>query len=201
MHPRFSSFRCLVFRAPAIVLTATLMPLETLSQVVDKPAARHIIICYVTMKGDPLELLSIAQRNGADGFIKDEEWFALTRAGARPDVVRRIFEGATQGVLNRANVIVNLEDGYYTGSSLLDTFSILQATHGNIGQEQSYGFVMSTTGELPPYIHAADLWQALGSAQLQRKPQPQKSTKSTKQQSQKTGLLNEAFITCSRRGK
>lgn len=128
---------------------------------------------YFAIKGDPLDLLSITQqtanqRNGADGFVKDTDWFELTRAGTRPDVVRRIFEAATQGVLNRANVIVNLEDGYYTGSSLLDTFTILQATHGNIGQEQSYGFVMSTANELPPYIRAADLWEALGPAQLQR---------------------------------
>lgn len=124
---------------------------------------------YSAIKGDPLDLQLITQqRNGADGFIKDEDWFALTRDGVRPDVVRRIFEGATQGVLNRANVIVNLKDGYYTGSSLLDVFTILQATHGNIGQEQSYGFVMSTAGELPPYIRAADLWKALGSVQLER---------------------------------
>lgn len=125
---------------------------------------------YSALKGDPLDLLSLTQRNGGDGFIKDEDWFALTRAGARPDVVRRIFDGATQGVLNRANVIVNLEDGYYTGSFLLDTVTFLQATHGNIGQAQSYGFVMSTTSELPPYIRAADLWEALGSAQLHRSP-------------------------------
>ena len=129
---------------------------------------------YLATKGDPLDLLSIAQnangRSGADGFIKDEDWFAVTRAGARPDVVRRIFDGATEGVLNRANVIVNLEDGYYTGSSFLDTFTLLQATHGNIGQEQSYGFAMSSMGELPAYIRAADLWKTLGSAQLQRGP-------------------------------
>ena len=126
---------------------------------------------YSALKGDPLDLLSITQGNGASGFIRDEEWFALTRAGARPDVVRRIFEGASQGVLNRANVIVNLEDGFYTGSFLLDTLTFLQATHGNIGQEQSYGFVMSTTSELPPYIRAADLWEALGSERLQKRKQ------------------------------
>jgi len=127
---------------------------------------------YSAITGDPLDLLSLAadcrSPNGTNGFIKDEDWFALTRSGARPDVVRRIFEGATQGVVNRANVIVNLEDGYYTGSSLLDTFTLLQATHGNIGPEQSYGFVMSTTTELPPYIRAGDLWETLGSAQLHR---------------------------------
>jgi len=130
---------------------------------------------YSAKKGDPLDLMAFTQQTashqkGTDGFIKDEDWFALTRNSKRPDVVRRIFEGATQGVLNRANVIVNLEDGYYTGSSLLDTFTILQATHGNIGPEQSYGFVMSTMTELPPYIRAGDLWEALGSAQLHRSP-------------------------------
>jgi hypothetical protein len=130
---------------------------------------------YFAKKGDPLDLLALTpqtanHQNGNDGFIKDEDWFALTMNSARPDVVRRIFEGTTQGVLNLANVIVNLEDGYYTGSSLLDTFTILQATHGNIGPEQSYGFVMSTMTELPPYIRAGDLWEALGSAQLHRSP-------------------------------
>ena len=130
---------------------------------------------YSAKKGDPLDLLAFTQQtanhqNGAGGFIKDEDWFAFTRNTARPDVVKRLFEGVTQGVLNRANVIVNLEDGYYTGSSLLDTFTILQATHGNIGPEQSYGFVMSTTTELPAYIRAGDLWEALGSAELRRSP-------------------------------
>ena len=128
---------------------------------------------YLPTKGDPLDLVSMVQQiasepNGADGFIKDEDWFALTRTSVRPDVVRRVFEGATQGVLNPANVIVNLEDGYYTGSSLMDVFTILQATHGNIGQEQSYGFVMSTRGEFPPYVRTTDLWKTLGSLQLQR---------------------------------
>jgi len=127
---------------------------------------------YLPTKGDPLELLSIMHhangRNGGDGFIKDEDWFEWTSASARPDVVSRIFEGATQGVLNRANVIVNLEDGYYTGSSFLDVFTILQATHGNIGQGQSYGFAMSTVAELPAYIRAGDLWKTLGSARLER---------------------------------
>ncbi|HET6853220.1 MAG TPA: hypothetical protein VFH46_13020 [Pyrinomonadaceae bacterium] len=132
---------------------------------------------YSAIKGDPLDLLSLTQhqQNGHEGFIKDEDWFVLTRAGVRPDVVRRIFEGATQGVLNRANVIVNLEDGYYTGSSLLDTLTLLQATHGNIGQEQSYGFVMSTTRELPTYIRAADVWDVLGPLELRRQPARKKN--------------------------
>src|SRR5688500_19954227 len=40
-----SSFRSLVLNALAILLTGSLMPVVTLSQVAHKPAARHIIIC------------------------------------------------------------------------------------------------------------------------------------------------------------
>lgn len=132
---------------------------------------------YQPIKGDPLALLPIVLKlndNGGaakprpDGFIDDAEWFAATCDGVRPDVLRRIFEGTTNGVANPANVIVNFKDGYYSGNAFLDFVAILQATHGNIGQEQSYGFVMSTDRALPPYIRAEDLWQALGSPQLAR---------------------------------
>ena len=127
---------------------------------------------YSAVKGDPLNLLSFVQGysngNGADGFISDSAWFAATRNNARPDVVKRIYEGATSGVQNRGSVIVNFEDGYYSGSSFLDAITILQATHGNIGQAQSYGFVMSTKSDLPPYLRADDLWTLLGSPVLVR---------------------------------
>jgi len=127
---------------------------------------------YSAVKGDPLNLLSFVQGysngNGADGFISDSAWFAATRNNARPDVVKRIYEGATSGVQNRGSVIVNFEDGYYSGSSFLDAITILQATHGNIGQAQSYGFVMSTKSDLPPYLRADDLWTLLGSPMLVR---------------------------------
>ncbi len=129
---------------------------------------------YRVIKGDPLELLPIVQTlsahqlNGADDLISDSDWFALTHDTARPDALRRVFEGATEGVRNRANVIVNFKDGYYTGNSLMDLFAVLQATHGNLGQEQSYGFVMSTSQGLPSYIRAEDLWKTLGSPQLRR---------------------------------
>ncbi|HEX8491274.1 MAG TPA: hypothetical protein VF658_00390 [Pyrinomonadaceae bacterium] len=127
---------------------------------------------YKSAKGDPLDLNAVVQslaaerKVDADGFIADADWFAATRDGVRPDAVRRVYEGATGGVANRANVILNLRDGYYNGSSLLDLFTILQATHGNMGQGQSYGFVMSNSGALPPYIRAEDVWQAIGAPLL-----------------------------------
>ena len=131
---------------------------------------------YHATTGDPLQLSSVIDRlakqtKTSDGFFSDEDWFAATHDMNRPDAVRRIYEGITGGVANQANVILNLHDGYYSGSSMLDVFAVLQATHGNIGREQSFGFVMSTEQDLAPYIRAEDLWAAIGSPVLNRRPQ------------------------------
>ncbi|MEK6282210.1 MAG: hypothetical protein AABN95_17775 [Acidobacteriota bacterium] len=138
---------------------------------------------YQAVRGDPLDLLPVVAKlrkssgsglgsvaaNEFDGFIDDSDWFAATCDGVRPDALRRIFEGATQGVVNRANLIVNLKDGYYTGNAMMDFVANIHATHGNIGQEQSFGFVISTRRELPAYIRAEDLWAALGAPRLARR--------------------------------
>ncbi|HEX8141832.1 MAG TPA: hypothetical protein VF553_04495 [Pyrinomonadaceae bacterium] len=129
---------------------------------------------YQALKGDPLGLSAIALELKAkgltdeEGFISETEWFNATRDGVRPDCVRRIYEGLTSHVGNRANVIVNLEDGFYTGSFTMDIFAFLQATHGNLGREQSFGFVLSTGAELPTHLRAEEVWQAIGSPELRR---------------------------------
>jgi hypothetical protein len=129
---------------------------------------------YKIIKGDPLGLSSTVRYLGAqrkmdaDGFAADADWFAATRDSARPDAVHRVLEGATNSVKSRANVVVNLLDGYYTGSSLLDVFTFLKATHGNLGQGQSYGFIMSTDREHPLYVRARDVWEVLGSPRLRK---------------------------------
>jgi hypothetical protein len=126
---------------------------------------------YRALKGDPLELLPVVEGMTREnkvtaGFFADSIWFEATRETSRPDAVHRIFEGVTNGVSNQANVIINFKDGYYSGSSLLDLFAILQATHGNLGPEQSFGFVMSTERELPAYVRSEDLWITIGAPRL-----------------------------------
>lgn len=129
---------------------------------------------YRAESGDPLGLKDVVNklrtrsRTDADDFIADADWFEATKDAPRPDAVRRIFEGLMGHVRNRANVIVNFEDGYYTGSKGLDVFTFLQATHGNINREQSFGFAMSTARQLPAYVRAVDLWSAIGRPRLQK---------------------------------
>lgn len=123
---------------------------------------------YEPDSGDPLKLWPVASLldSKSERFVRDEEWFEATRDAERPDAIQRVYEGVTLGVKNRANVIINLMDGYYSGSPLLDRFASLKSTHGNLGQEQSYGFAMSTQQELAPFIRAENLWDALGSPNL-----------------------------------
>ena len=131
---------------------------------------------YRSAQGDPLELLPLVEslrRQGKvdeDDFVADEDWFALTLESARPDVLRRIYEGVGERVRNRANVIVNFADGYYTGSASLDVFAFLQATHGNLGAQQSFGFVMNTATDMPTHLRARDVWRAIGSPVLRKSP-------------------------------
>jgi len=131
---------------------------------------------YRATDGDPLQLgsvllqLAAAGRSDERGFVAASDWFAATRGDARPDAVRRIYDGATNHVRNRASVVVNLEDGYYSGSAFLDVFAILQSTHGSLGREQSTGFLMSTQRELPAYVSADDLWSVIGSPELRKSP-------------------------------
>jgi hypothetical protein len=123
---------------------------------------------------DPLGLdatlreLRTKGKTDAEDFAQGKDWFEATREGARPDAVRRIYEGLTGQVENRANVIINLEDGYYTGSFSLDIFAFLQATHGNLGREQSFGFAISTVHDLPSHLRAEDVWQSIGSPLLSK---------------------------------
>ncbi len=129
---------------------------------------------YRAEKGDPLNLSSIIRematrgKTDADGFIKKGDWFDATRDGERPDAVTRIYDGMNAPVRNPANIIVNLEDGYYAGSFSMDIFAFLQATHGNMGREQTFGFVISTSLDLPSHLRAGEVWQAIGSPSLRR---------------------------------
>lgn len=128
---------------------------------------------YSTQQGDPLDLMRLIDNLpvgdiNSGGFMEDKDWFALTTSLARPDAVRRIYDGMTNAVRNRASIIVSFKDGYYSGSRTLDLFAFLQATHGNIGREQSLGFILNSNSEMPPYTRADDVWAAIGSPELCR---------------------------------
>jgi hypothetical protein len=110
---------------------------------------------------DALELLRTRGAIDKEGFASAEDWRDATIDGPSPDAVRRVYEGAVGNVRNAARVVVSLEDGYLAGSAALDLFAAMRATHGSVAREQSLGFVMTTAGDLPRYVDAAEVWPAV----------------------------------------
>ena len=76
--------------------------------------------------------------------------------------LERALPGAA--VANPASVLVSLEDGWYYGSHLLDTFADIAGTHGNARSEASVGFLASNLEPTPSTLGAHEAWPYLGLA-------------------------------------
>jgi hypothetical protein len=118
---------------------------------------------YEDAGGDPLGLVpSIAElksraRVDASGFASREDWWRATMRHRYADPLRRLFDGFSKYVKNRADVIVSYEDGYMLGSPFLSLFAQMVATHGNLLRGETEGFAMSTRQELGEAVRGYEL--------------------------------------------
>jgi hypothetical protein len=118
---------------------------------------------YEDVGGDPLGLLPIIEqlksrrRVDANGFASREDWWQATMRHRYADPLRRLFDGFSKHVKNRADVIVSYEDGYELGSPFLSVFAELSATHGNLLSGETEGFAMSTRQELGEAVRGYEL--------------------------------------------
>ena len=86
-----SIFRVLVFRALTILLTVSLMPFNTLSQVVHKPAARHVIIC---VDGVGISTITKMRANGHFKSFRDPSHMISTFPSLTNAALTKILEPA-----------------------------------------------------------------------------------------------------------
>jgi len=106
------------------------------------------LLKYENEEGDPLELSPIlrqlAQQGKIDsqGFTSSEAWFRATAEHQFPDAVNAIFRGLDNHVINRADLLVSLKDGYYYGSKIFKLIVTLQSAHGSLRKTSMTGFVM-----------------------------------------------------------
>src|SRR5262245_17230837 len=113
--------------------------------------------------GDPLGLLPIIELmklRGAidsDGFASREDWWHATMRHRYADPLRRLFDGFSKYVKNRADVIVSYEDGYLLGSPFLSIFAQMPATHGNLPAGETVGFALATRQELGEAVRGYEL--------------------------------------------
>jgi hypothetical protein len=118
---------------------------------------------YEDAGGDPLGLvpiIAVLKSRGAidaGGFASREDWWRATMRHRYVDPLRRLFDGFTKHVKNRADVIVSYEDGYLLGSPFLSLFAEMLATHGNLLRGETEGFAMSTRQDLGEAVRGYEL--------------------------------------------
>jgi hypothetical protein len=118
---------------------------------------------YEDAGGDPLGLAPIIEELksrgaiDASGFATREDWWRATMRHRYVDPLRRLFDGFSKYVKNRADVIVSYEDGYMLGSPFLSLFANMFATHGNLKRGETEGFAMSTRQELGEAVRGYEL--------------------------------------------
>jgi type I phosphodiesterase/nucleotide pyrophosphatase len=112
---------------------------------------------YSAVEGDPLQLKPVMLRLleqrqlDAEGFASTDSWFGTTAAHEYADAVNAIYQGVTNHVTNRANLLVSLKDGYHYGSPFFDWLVTMRSTHGNLRRTSMTGFFMRN-GPMPAAV-------------------------------------------------
>lgn len=119
---------------------------------------------YQPQNGDPLKYKDVLAKLKADdkGFYLEEDLFQATLLHEYPSALQRLWRAHFGLVYDPADVIVSLENGYYSGSKTLDKFLDVASTHGSLNRVNSTTFIMSTAGPLPPAMRSMDIPRNLG---------------------------------------
>ena len=102
---------------------------------------------YRALRGDPLGLLALAPGEGNAREFDQAALFALTRDGARPDPLRRLWRSFHGEVGSPSSLLLSLKDGYEVGNPALRFATKLRGghagTHGSLTRLSSLGVLAS----------------------------------------------------------
>ncbi|MFA6133274.1 MAG: hypothetical protein WC869_04570 [Phycisphaerae bacterium] len=114
---------------------------------------------YEVQKGDPLQLKDALTQitADADGYFAADDLLKATVDGAYPDPLARLWRAHFNLAQNTPDVIVSLEDNFYSGSTSFGSAVTIASTHGSINRTNSTAFIMSTLGPLPPFMRSSDI--------------------------------------------
>lgn len=122
---------------------------------------------YDFTDGDPLDLRDVWRQlddNGrvdAQGFVADADLFQATRGHVYPDAVHRLWRAFHGLIAHAPDVLISVKDGRHCGSKFMSWICDVQAAHGNLGRDSTYGFVMTTAGTLPEIVRMERLREEL----------------------------------------
>ena len=114
---------------------------------------------YEPLKGDPLKLRGVlaALPGGRDGYHDADELMTATARHVYPAPLQRLWRAHFGLVENPPDVIVSLEDRYFSGSTAFGGAVKVASTHGGLNYRNSVTFIMSTVGEFPAVMRSGDV--------------------------------------------
>jgi hypothetical protein len=120
--------------------------------------------------------LGEAGKVNSDGCVRDEVLMQATIDHVYPDAVDRLWRGLNEQFQHKPDVLISVADGVHTGSAFQSRMITLRAAHGNLRPLSTYGFAISTAGELPAVLRMRDLAPALESRGVNVLKQPEQPT-------------------------
>lgn len=116
---------------------------------------------YEAVSGDPLKINAILAKLTADqeGYYEREALFQATHMHEYPDPMQRIWRAHFGMTQNAPNVIISLENRYYSGAQAFGNMVDIASTHGSLDYANSTTFIMSTAGPLPPAMPSSGIPQ------------------------------------------
>jgi len=114
---------------------------------------------YDAHNGDPLKLADIlaSLAADADGLYDAEQLLQATATHEYPAPLQRLWRAHFALVANPPDVIISLEDRFFSGAKSFAGSVDIASTHGGLNYRNSVTFIMSTVGPLPPVMQSADV--------------------------------------------
>ncbi|GJM24917.1 MAG: hypothetical protein DHS20C16_13320 [Phycisphaerae bacterium] len=109
---------------------------------------------YKVLHGDPLRLAGVID---AEGIVADADLREALADAYYPDALYRLHRAFNGLVTHTPQVLISLEDGWFAGSPLMSQFLLAKAIHGNLNENNSFAFVMSTASSLPATMRMDEL--------------------------------------------
>jgi hypothetical protein len=118
---------------------------------------------YQPLEGDPLGVVPAMNRMrdqgqlDAEGYADDAAWFAATCDLPMPTPVQRVYGSLYRNVVNTADIVISLADGYFCGDKTFTRFVHMVGTHGGLSRQSSVSFLMSSAFEAPAYVRPEEI--------------------------------------------
>ncbi len=128
--------------------------------------------CDQMIDGDPLGLKDVLAglKADAEGYYDPEDLMKASIDHYYPAAMERVWRAHYGLAENVPDVIVSLEDRFYSGSASFDGAVDIASTHGSLNRRNSTTFVMSTIGPLPPAMRSREVPFAIGQLMGERWP-------------------------------